>query len=128
MKKVWVILQIIIFIYILIELLILHNEEAIVKLILIEFILSFPTSFIMLLTDNILINSLKVSETNIVFITFNWVIFFLFGYIQWFILLPKIYLKLGWGKKEMHSISVNKYLFVFGIIFIALYILAILML
>jgi len=128
MKQKWIILQVLILIYVLIELLILDNDEAIVKLILIEFAFSFPISIFIGVLNHILISSMKVvSETNIIFLVFNWGLFFLFGYIQWFVLLPKIYCKL-WGKKLIYAISINRYLLFIGIITISLYISAIVLL
>jgi len=121
-KSLWVISQFIILIYIIIDLLILYNEEALMKLVALELLLTPPAWFIVIFINYIFIGLIKVSisETNILYIIFNWILFYLFGYIQWFILLPKIYKKI-WGVKEMHHIFVNKYLLTFGIIFIGLY-------
>ncbi len=122
-KKIWFILQNIILIFILIDLLLLDNEEALMKLVAFELLLSSFLGFIGILLNNILLDfvNISISKTNIIYIIFNWILFVLLGYIQWFIIVLKVYLKL-WSKKEMYNISVNKYLGLFGIIFIALYI------
>jgi len=122
-KKIWFILQSIILIFILIDLLLLDNEEALMKLVAFELLFSSFLGFIGILLNNILLDfvNISISETNIIYIIFNWILSVLLGYIQWFIIVPKVYLKL-WSKKEMYNISVNKYLGLFGIIFIALYI------
>ena len=68
-----------------------------------------------------------VSETNVYFITFNWILFFLLGYMQWFILVPIIQTKFS-DNKKIYSFSINRYILFFGIIIIVLYILAIFLL
>jgi len=125
----WVILQFIILIFVLIDLLIFHNEEALMKLVAFELFLSVPIWFIIIFINYILLGFLDISieESNILYIIFNWLLFLLLGYGQWFILLPKIYMKL-WGKKEMYNISVNKYILFLGLIVITLYILAVFLL
>ena len=123
-KKIWFILQSIILIFILIDLLLLDNEEALMKLVAFELLFSSFLGFIGILLNKILLDfvNISISETNIIYIIFNWILFVLLGYIQWFIIVPKVYLKI-WGDKEINSISVNNFLLTFGVIIIGLYLL-----
>jgi len=123
-KKIWFILQSIILIFILIDLLLLDNEEALMKLVAFELLFTPPIWFLVILTNDILLNffNVSISETNIIYIVFNWILFSLFGYIQWFIIVPKVYLKI-WGDKEINNISVNNFLLTFGVVIIGLYLL-----
>ena len=93
-------MQSIILIFILIDLLLLDNEEALMKLVAFELLLSSFLGFIGILLNNILLDfvNISISKTNIIYIIFNWILFVLLGYIQWFIIVPKVYLKI-WGDK-----------------------------
>jgi hypothetical protein len=125
MKKLWIVSQFFILAYVQIDFLILHNEEALMKLIALEIIITFPVSMVVIYTVIVIMAFKKVNIElltleNGMYIGFIWLLFAILGYIQWFNLLPKIYIKI-FGEKGMHQTSVNRYLLVATILFVGFY-------
>jgi hypothetical protein len=125
MKKLWIVSQFLILAYVQIDFLILHNEEALMKLIALEIIITFPVSMVVIYTVIVIMAFKKVNIElltleNGMYIGFIWLLFAILGYIQWFNLLPKIYIKI-FGEKGMHQTSVNRYLLVATILFVGFY-------
>jgi len=124
LKKVWFVSQFLILIYVLVDFLIFHNEEALMKLIALEIIIAFPVSFFVIYTALVIIftkiDFALFTQENVMYISFIWLLFAILGYFQWFVILPKIYLKY-FGEKGMYQISVNRYLLVATIILVGLY-------